>query len=404
MRHDPRSARLTAVLTVGACLMFGAGFVYAQPAPPRPIDPVNDPVMSEILRRLDNPAVHARMQYPALVPEIISALKAGRIRPHWVPGRGGGYSETMNIYLPQQATIEWNTTTVVHEGTHALGYLSMRRPAGEVLAHRMTGDFVDAFWRVRGIKLPYALEEIDISVLRSWSDRQLAEYLVRRWPFDYPRGYKNSPYLFTHGPSPAWLVRWRRWNGGVRSAAAGAGIFMGAYVLKEALVGLEHRDAGRVKEALGQLKNPAFLGGALAFGAMNEALLAASRKFVPLRVGWEPAWIRRVASPSALGRAAASGLAMAAAGTVLSLATGESIREVVPTTAGYLGAAWVVEGAAFAALGAGPQGRVASVVYRLLKATAALYGGDRLAGVFRRLGRSRSGVAQELEGLRASSW
>jgi len=191
--------------------------------------------------------------------KLADLILRGDIRVYWVEprslGSAGAITDGRFIYVTRGATGKKLALELVHEATHAEGFLRTGRPASEVQAFRAEA----AFAQRAGVKSVFRHDKIS-----RMSDAELAREIERRWPDLYTSAREGVPAR-GHRARIASAAKT------VGRGAMGAGIFAAGFLVKETIQGIWHGDWGRIKSAVHELKSPWFLGGFAVFSGVEYA-------------------------------------------------------------------------------------------------------------------------------------
>jgi hypothetical protein len=309
-----------------------------------------------------NPANDAKLNkaLPMIeqVPEtrvLAEMIRDGNIRVFWTApeamGMAGALADGLSIHIDPKMKVGDMAVAIVHEATHAKGYLKTGVPATEIEAFRTEALFAEK----AGLKSILRHDKIT-----KLTDAELNRLIEKRWPELYKTEKPGA-----HGE------KWRS-RGRAMGRAMGEGLlFAGGYILKETFYGVKDRDPERVKQAFKTVGSPMFAG---SLGVFMGLQFATDRAMLAVKGS-----SRMAKFGKAMGRFA---LPLYAGTAILAVASGHATPHDVVVDATAFGLSMLafmpMEAALAPLLAAGPPGWVAYGVIKVVQIAIMLDLAERL--------------------------
>ncbi|GEM_PF-2781276 len=316
-------------------------------APIARADAFADQKLAEVLRWLDRPGTR----------HLAEAVRQGEIRVYWVDakklGSRGAGALGAEVFLVRENSAKSLAVELVHEATHAYGFVKTGRTASEVEAFRAEA----AFAKKAGLRSLFRHEEVS-----KISDAELAKEIRSRWPELYGRGASAKPHRAALG----------RAAGAMGRGALGMGFFAGGVMLKETVQALWHGDPGRIRDAAKGLLSPSFIGG---FGLFAGLEYVTTRGVAALGMRGALASVTRFSLPLYAGVAimhAASGQKSLRAVATDATSFGVSMLAMMPVKAALRAAVYP------ALIAAGPVGWVGIGALEIAQVAVMLWGAEKI--------------------------
>jgi len=306
----------------------------------------------------NDPKLNKALPLIEQVPEtrvLAELIRDGNIRVFWTTpeamGMAGALADGLSIHIDPKMKVGEMAVAIVHEATHAKGYLKTGVPATEVESFRMEALFAEK----AGLKSMLRHDKIT-----KLTDAELNRLIEKRWPELYKTEKPGA-----HGE------KWRG-RGRAMGRAMGEGLlFAGGYILKETFYGVKDRDPQRVKQAFKTVGSPMFAGSLGVFMglqyATDRAMLAVKGSSRMAKFG------------KAMGRFA---LPLYAGTAVLAVASGHATPHDVVVDATAFGLSMLafmpMEAALAPLLAAGPPGWVAYGAIKVVQIALMLDLAERL--------------------------